>query len=422
VHPAPPTLPCEAGERDHEVVEGALCPHPDEFEAGTMTVTLKGMTWSHPRGYDPMVACSAIWRERTGVTVDWDKRSLQDFESFPVEELARRYDMIVIDHPHVGQITGENCLEPLDVAGREAERDALAEGSVGASYQSYTWDGRQWAFPIDAATQVQAVRADALQNAPTRWTEVVDLARDGKVLVPLRPPHSLMTFYTLAGNLGRPCAVEGEALVDAEIGAEAWELMRELAAIVDPACLDMDPIAVSERMAEAGSPYICAPLIYGYVSYATDGFRPHRLRFVDIPVAGRGGPAGSALGGTGIAVSAFSTAKREALDFAYWIASADVQRGPYAAAGGQPGHAAAWEDHAVNAATGDFYRATRATLEAAWVRPRHDGYMGFQQAASDRINRALGDGETAPRLIDDLNSLFRGSFARPGQAAFHGRN
>ena len=24
--------------------------------------TLKGMTWSHPRGYDPMVACSALWQ------------------------------------------------------------------------------------------------------------------------------------------------------------------------------------------------------------------------------------------------------------------------------------------------------------------------------------------------------------------------
>ena len=47
------------------------------------SVMLKGMTWSHPRGYDPMVACSAIWKEKTGVEIAWDKRSLQDFESFP---------------------------------------------------------------------------------------------------------------------------------------------------------------------------------------------------------------------------------------------------------------------------------------------------------------------------------------------------
>jgi len=116
------------------------------------------MTWSHPRGHDPLVACSALWREKTGVAIQWDERSLQDFESFPIQELARRYDLIVIDHPHVGQITAERCLAPLDVAGREAERNALASGSVGESYPSYNWQGGQWAFPIDAATQVQAWR------------------------------------------------------------------------------------------------------------------------------------------------------------------------------------------------------------------------------------------------------------------------
>ena len=26
-----------------------------------MTVRLKAMTWSHPRGYDPMIACSRLW-------------------------------------------------------------------------------------------------------------------------------------------------------------------------------------------------------------------------------------------------------------------------------------------------------------------------------------------------------------------------
>ena len=98
--------------------------------------TLRGMTWSHPRGYDPMIACSALWRERSGVAITWDGRSLQDFESFPVEELARAYDLIVIDHPHVGQITAEGCLEPLDIPGRQADLAAIAAGSVGRSLSS----------------------------------------------------------------------------------------------------------------------------------------------------------------------------------------------------------------------------------------------------------------------------------------------
>jgi len=373
---------------------------------------LKGMTWSHPRGYDPMVACAAVWKDKTEIAIEWDKRSLQDFESFPVDELARAYDLIVIDHPHVGQITGEGCLEPLDVAGRETEREALAKGSVGRSYQSYNWEGRQWAFPIDAAAQVQAYMPDRMAGPAANWAEVVALAKDGLVLLPLRPPHSLMTFYTLSGNLGVPCSVTGPGeLIDMAHGARVFDMMKEIVELVESDCFDMDPIAVSERMAEAGSKIVCSPLIYGYVSYATEGFRPHRLAFADIPVADKAGPVGSALGGTGIAVSAFSSTKQAAIDFAYWVASADVQRGPYPAAGGQPGHDAGWTAETVNAVSGNFYRDTRATLEGSWVRPRHDGYMNFQQEASDRINAGLRRNENSRLVIADLNRMFRTSFS-----------
>ncbi|WP_163264845.1 extracellular solute-binding protein [Chelativorans alearense] len=365
------------------------------------------MTWSHPRGYDPMAACSRLWREKTGMEIAWDKRSLQDFESYPVEELARRYDLIVIDHPHVGQITAEGCLAPLDVPGREAERAALAKGSVGLSYPSYEWQDRQWAFPIDAAAQVQAFRPDLLDRPPTAWTEVLELAREGRVLLPLRPPHSLMCFFTLAANLGTPCASDrAEALIPPEAGETVFDVLREIADAAGRPAFDMDPIAVFEAMAAEGSKIACAPLIYGYVNYAVAGFRPHRLAFADIPALGADGPVGSALGGTGIAVSAFSSAREAATDFAYWIAGGKTQRGPYAAAGGQPGHAAAWEDDTVNAAAGNFYRATRRTLEAAWLRPRHDGYMDFQEKASERLNAGLLAGEDGVKVVADLNRMF----------------
>lgn len=371
---------------------------------------LKGMTWSHPRGYDPMVACSADWLKKTGVTVEWDKRSLQDFESFPVEELARQYDLIVIDHPHVGQITAEGCLAPLDVPGREIAFAALAAGTVGLSFPSYNWQGRQWAFPIDAATQVLAWRPDLIDAAPTRWAEVLELAREGRVLLPLRPPHSLMSFFTLTGNLGHPCSVTGEEpFADPETGASALEMIRELALLIDPACLTMDPIAVFDRMSAADSPIAVTPLIYGYVSYALAGFRDRRISFTDIATIGERGPVGSALGGTGIAVSAFSTEPDAAIDFAYWIASGPVQADRYWRTGGQPGHAAGWEDDGANAATLDFYRGTRATLEGAWLRPRHNGYMPFQEEASHIINDAVTGSIAVKAAIARLNERFRQS-------------
>lgn len=370
------------------------------------TTTLKGMTWSHPRGYDPMVATAKAWADKTGVVIEWDKRSLQDFESFPVEELARQYDMIVIDHPHVGQVTDEGCLTPLDIPGREAERDALAKGSVGQSYPSYTYAGHQWAFPIDAATQVMAYRAD-LVEPPTDWDGVVALAKRGEVVLPLLAPHSMMSFFTLTANLGHPCATEPGEFVDRATGLRAIEMLAEVAAHLEPSNFAMDPIAASEAMARPDAVVSLMPLGYGYVSYAVPGFRPHQLTFADIPLPGS---TGSALGGTGICVSAFSQNRQAAIDYAYWVASADVQRGLYAASGGQPGHAAAWEEDAVNAAAGDFYRDTRKTLEGAYVRPRHNGYMAFQDAASKRLNAGLINRETAAAILSDIDRLFRESF------------
>lgn len=147
------------------------------------------------------------------------------------------------------------------------------------------------------------------------------------------------------------------------------------------------------------------------MSYATDGFRPHRIFFADIPALGRAGPKGSALGGAGIAVSARSSFRREAADFAYFAASGEVQAGLYAVSGGQPAHARAWELEAVNAPAAGFYRATRRTLDGAFLRPRHAGYMAFQDEAARLINGALRTRASASATIAAINARFQASLA-----------
>jgi multiple sugar transport system substrate-binding protein len=185
-------------------------------------------------------------------------------------------------------------------------------------------------------------------------------------------------------------------------------LLAEIAAAVDPVAYQMDPIAMFEAMAEPGATLAVAPLIYGYVNYSIDGFRPELIRFADVPVLDHG-PAGSALGGTGIAVSAYGSDPQNAARFAAWVANGRLQRDLVAPRGGQPAHADAWDSDAVNSATHDFYRATRATLDRAWLRPRYNGYMAFQHAASERINDALRGGESAATTITALNRLYRES-------------
>lgn len=374
-----------------------------------MTLKLKGMTWSHPRGYDPMVHCSNIFMQKTGIEVSWDKRSLQDFESFSVEELAKNYDLIVIDHPHVGQITESECLVPFGMNEKHNLSD-YKKHSVGPSYDSYFWKGEQWALPIDAAAQVQAYRPDILSQPLECWEEVMELAKNKQIILPLRAPHALMCFYTLAANRGYACNTEDGDLISVTEGIETYRLLEELASFIDPKCFDMDPIAALEAMSASGSSFAAMPYGYGYVSYALEGFRPNLLTFTDIPSIDRNGlPAGSVLGGTGIAVSAFSKHREAAIKFAYWIASSEVQRTSYAVAGGQPGHALAWHDKNINLATRDFYSNTLSTLKSSYVRPRHNGYMYFQNAASERLSVGLKNHEQAETVINDINALYRRS-------------
>lgn len=374
---------------------------------------LKGMTWSHPRGYDPLVEASRVWQARGGAAIAWDQRSLQDFEAYPVEDLARAYDLIVIDHPHVGQVAGENCLLPLDAHIAPEVLAGIAAGTVGQSYASYTWKGHQWALPVDAAAQVQAWVPGRIAAPLKHWREVAPLAAEGRLLCPLRPPHNLMSLYTLCGLNGVALPVGGPDLFPAAAVA-AYDQLLDLARRLDPACYDMDPIAAFEAVGRRESKIAAVPLVYGYVSYARAGFREVGIAFADIPEMDAG-PAGSALGGTGIAVSAFSRDSEAAAAFAAWVCGGDIQRTLYVAAGGQAGHAAAWADAAVNQAVAGFYAHTRRTLDQAWVRPRHDGYMAFQSAASERLNAALRAGEDGTAAVAALNALFRQSLSRLDQ-------
>ena len=76
---------------------------------------LRGITWQHRRAIEPLVtSAQAFRRERPDIHIDWRSRPLASFEFQPVEELAAAYDLIVLDHPHAGDIARTACLVPVD--------------------------------------------------------------------------------------------------------------------------------------------------------------------------------------------------------------------------------------------------------------------------------------------------------------------
>lgn len=370
-------------------------------------VQLRGMTWDHSRGFDPMVATSQAFGERNpGVSIHWEKRSLQAFADRPIEDMAGSYDLMVIDHPHVGEVARTGHLMAFDRLGRDDELAALAAQSVGVSHQSYEFDGRQWALAIDAATPVAAFRADTIDEAPASWSEVLTLARAGKVAIALVPVNCLTNFFGLARNLDYLVAEHPDELIARNEGRQVLELMRELFSHVDPKCLSLDPIGVLDWMGRSADGPAYSPFGYGYTNYSRDGYCRFPITFADAPGIDDNGPRGTVIGGTGIAVSSSSPRRDIAADYAFWVAGAECQAGLFFSSGGQPGNAVAWDDDACNAASRNFFRNTRRTMETAWLRPRYDGYMQLQDGAGDIIHLFLRGEIEMETALDRLQKCY----------------
>jgi multiple sugar transport system substrate-binding protein len=358
---------------------------------------LRGMAWEHDRSLLPLAAATRAWRAaHPGADIAWAARPLKAFEDQPLEQLAADYDLILIDHPLCGAAAGSGLVAAVDDWADAAYLADQRANSVGPSFASYSWDGRQWALAIDAACQVSAVREDlwdaaALGPVPDGWEAAAELVAGhgarGRVAIPLNPTHAYCAFLAVGCALagGRFWPPGGD--LDPDAAAAALALLRRLAPGLHPRSPAMDPIAASELMA-GGDEVAYVPLLFGYSNYARAGYRRARLRFGNAP-RGPAGTRGSVLGGVGIAVSARSRDLALAADFARFVASPQVQATTYVNAGGQPGHAAAWSSPAADEQVGGFFSGTIATMRGAFTRPRSAGHRRFQQLAGELVHSFL---------------------------------
>jgi multiple sugar transport system substrate-binding protein len=370
----------------------------------TEPIRLYGITWDHTRGYLPMVATAQRFSEiHPEVEIIWQKRSLKAFGDQPIQDLAPCFDLLVIDHPFVGYAAAHPILEALD---RHLPASFLADqaaNSVGASHLSYTYAGQHWALAIDAATPVAAWRPDLIDQVPTTWEDLLACARRGLVAVPAVPIDSLMNLYMLCLALGEDPFGDQFA---PRTGADALNLLRELVLSCDLACLTRNPIRTYEALVRGEAAY--CPFAYGYSNYARHGYAERLLAFGGL-VSFDGRPLRSTLGGTGLAISATCQHLEIALEYARFVAAAACQQGMYVEVGGQPGHRAAWLDPAANRLTNGYFQATLATLDDAYLRPRYNGYLHFQDEGALVAHAFLREGGDAKAVVSSLNRLYQES-------------
>lgn len=400
-------------------------------------MSLRGMAWDHPRAYQPL---EAFAKEYPSPAVSWDRQSLADFEARPVTELARQYDVMIIDHPGLGAAIAAGAIQPLRrVVPREVMEEWKATSFV-PTWDSYVVGGQPWALPVDAATQVSVYRPDLLPAAPRGWAEVPALARERRVALCLGGPHAFLAVLAMCapGESLPPTARDllpasrdllpaARDLLPADSAVTAIELLRAIWRVADKEVSAGDPIAVHEAMAASADLAYC-PLAYGYASYARPAPGRHALRWADAPRSLRADRPGTVLGGTGLAVSALSGLAQsrsgnygsgisgsgnygpdtgEVLAFltAFW--TAEVQAGLVPAHAGQSAHVAAWDSPRVDRDWGGYYSSTRRSLAAAWIRPRDDGWIGLQERAGVLVREAVTGAADAAAVVAAINGDYR---------------
>ncbi len=347
-----------------------------------------------------------------GITIHWEKRSLHEFGHAGLEPLCRENDLLVIDHPMLGAAIRSGLFLDLQPLLPPAFIEDLRANSVGLSFPSYKLEGQLLAAPIDAATPTASYRPDLLSrrgvDLPRTWSEVLDLARRGQVVMPGFHADIFLNFLALGASLGSAVPASPEHLVEPEAGLRALEHMRELACLMPAAIYDWNPIAVYEILA-ARDDYSYCPFAYCYSNYARPGFGAHVVRFASTVTLGVGKPLRTVLGGTGLAISAPCPSVNAALDYLMYVAGEECQRTLYGLSGGQPAHRQAWLDETLNRVTNEFFRDTLACLDAALMRPRYDGYIGLQGQAGHPIVSFLKGGCSAPSVLDTIDALYRQS-------------
>ena len=386
-------------------------------------VQLSGIAWDHSRAYPPLVATAQRYEEtHPGVRIRWEKRTLDEFGHQPVDQLAARFDLIVIDHPWAGFAFEKNLVRDLLPLLPPELPTGGGENFIGATFASYRYGSRLLALPIDAAAPAPSWRADLLARAglavPASWTEAVALARCKLAVIPAFNADLFLHFLMLVKALGPddPCT-DPARIAPREAMRTALELLRELTEPMPRAIFDWNPIQVAEHMA-ATDDFAWNAFAYSYNNYARDGFAAHRLQFGNLislePPARR---LRSVLGGTGLALSSHCRNVETAFDYARFVASGTTQRTLYVQAGGQPAHGAAWREPSVDALCGGFFSGTRATHEAAFVRPRYHGYVALQTEAGKALQTALRDGRDPGTVLEQMDALYRAS-RQTGSPAF----
>jgi multiple sugar transport system substrate-binding protein len=376
-------------------------------------IELTGITWDHSRALPPLVAVAQRYEElHSGVRIRWEKRSLHEFGHMPIDQLADRFDLIVIDHPWSAFCFSRGLVHDLKPLLRVEDYADLAHNCIGPSFESYLYQGNLLAIPIDAATPTPSWRPDLMKSngiqIPTTWSEVVALADAGLARMPGFPADLFLNWSMLLEALRAKPFTQPDEIAEEAPALEAMDLLKRLAEKMSPEIYGMNPIAMAEHMTRTEETAYCA-FAYSYSNYCRPHFTDKPLRYGRLATLDDGRELRSIVGGTGIAVTRKCRELETAVDFSRYCASAAVQSGIYTYAGGQPARREAWTNRKLDAFNGGFFSGAGHTQERCLLRPRYDGYVPLQEEAGLPLQDYLKGNCSRQTAWEHINERYRAS-------------
>lgn len=377
------------------------------------TITLRGIAWDHPRGYEPLRATStAFAKKHPSVRIDWDIRSLKEFGDMPIEDLIDTYDLITIDHPYMGQADANQLLLPLEKRLPNQVLRELAAQSVGPSFKSYFYNKHLYALPIDAAALIAAARDDLIDqldlSLPQKREELFDfytrIPNPYAVAWPLCATDLWCTFLSLcAQDAGRNFIQK--RTIEEKTGIAVLDELKQHLEHLHPKSINWNPIQVLDCMAAADE-IIYVPFLFGYTNYTRENYTKKVVHFSNSP-ANPETDVSTILGGVGLAISHQCKQPDWAVAYVQYVANAKTQEGIYTANGGQPGNLVAWQHEANNSLCNNFFNNTLETMQKAYVRPQHRGWNQFQEQGADLLHNGLLKDIPSTILMKNLNQLYQ---------------
>jgi multiple sugar transport system substrate-binding protein len=372
---------------------------------------LRGITWNHPRGVLPFVESSALYAETKQVAVNWEAFEWDEFRERQFRELGEAslyYDLVQYDHPWVGIYSSKKWVEPLDDYLSKEDKRYLETEIPKIVVDSYIWEEKLWALPVDMGAHVSLWRKDVLDSlgltVPQSWEEVLETGR-GLTNSGYPRPYAFanktyqgfLLFLELLAELGGVEEGFGSAFKSDKVG-RALSLMSELATLSHPDSIRWNPWDVVQAVAGQNR-LVAAPSVFGYVDAVVNYKYSSNVKTGLVPRLDETGLRSSILGGVGMGINHATSKKSESFEYCWFNVEPETCE-MILEHNGQPAVKVSSPSERIE----DYMSALRGSVEGAFIRPRFSGWPNVEKEMGLLVSDFL-QGKKASEVVNEMRKI-----------------